>query len=196
MNEVTRILDAIHEGQPQAAAELLTLVYEELRRMAATKMAQENARQTLQPTALVHEAWLRLGGEDQPTWENRAHFFGAAAEAMRRILVERARRRLRLRHGGGQERVDFDEWRSPRRPTTPRTFSPSLDLRGCGSGEGGVRPTALLRGPISGRNGQHLGCFPDHGQALVAVRPRLAEGGIAPELSLRTILQTSWASWR
>ncbi len=109
MNEVTRILDAIHEGQPQAAAELLTLVYEELRRMAATKMAQENARQTLQPTALVHEAWLRLGGEDQPTWENRAHFFRAAAEAMRRILVERARRRLRLRHGGGQERVDFDE---------------------------------------------------------------------------------------
>jgi len=88
---------------------LLTLVYEELRRMAAAKMAQENARQTLQPTALVHEAWLRLGGDEQPTWENRAHFFGAAAEAMRRILVERARRRLRQRHGGGQERVDIDE---------------------------------------------------------------------------------------
>ena len=77
--------------------------------MAAAKMAQENARQTLQPTALVHEAWLRLGGDEQPTWENRAHFFGAAAEAMRRILVERARRRLRQRHGGGQERVDLDE---------------------------------------------------------------------------------------
>ena len=109
MNEVTRILDAIHEGQPQAAAELLTLVYEELRRMATAKMAREDAGLTLQPTALVHEAWLRLGGDEQPTWENRAHFFGAAAEAMRRILVERARRRLRLRHGGGQERVDLDE---------------------------------------------------------------------------------------
>ncbi len=109
MNEVTRILDAIHEGQPQAAAELLTLVYEELRRMATAKMAREDAGLTLQPTALVHEAWLRLGGDEQPTWENRAHFFGAAAEAMRRILVERARRRLRQRHGGGQERVDLDE---------------------------------------------------------------------------------------
>ncbi len=109
MNDVTRILDAIHEGQPQAAAELLTLVYEELRRMATAKMAREDAGLTLQPTALVHEAWLRLGGDEQPTWENRAHFFGAAAEAMRRILVERARRRLRQRHGGGQERVDLDE---------------------------------------------------------------------------------------
>ena len=108
MNEVTRILHAIEEGQTQAAAELLPLVYEELRRMAAAKMARENAGLTLQPTALVHEAWLRLGGDDQPTWENRAHFFGAAAEAMRRILVERARRRLRLRLGGGQERVDLD----------------------------------------------------------------------------------------
>ncbi len=106
---MTRILDAIHEGQPEAAAQLLTLVYEELRRMAAAKMALENAGLTLQPTALVHEAWLRLGGDEQPTWENRAHFFGAAAEAMRSILVERARRRLRQRHGGGQERVDIDE---------------------------------------------------------------------------------------
>ena len=109
MNEVTRILHAIQEGQTQAAAELLPLVYEELRRLAAGKMARENAGLTLQPTALVHEAWLRLGGDEQPTWENRAHFFGAAAEAMRRILVERARRRFRQRHGGGQERVDLDE---------------------------------------------------------------------------------------
>jgi RNA polymerase sigma factor (TIGR02999 family) len=109
MSEVTRILHAIHEGQTQAAGELCPLIYEELRRMAAAKMARENAGLTLQPTALVHEAWLRLGGDEQPTWENRAHFFGAAAEAMRRILVERARRRLRQRHGGGQERVDLDE---------------------------------------------------------------------------------------
>ena len=109
MNEVTRILHAIQEGQTQAAAELWPLVYEELRRLAAAKMARENPGLTLQPTALVHEAWLRLGGDEQPTWENRAHFFGAAAEAMRRILVDRARRRLRQRHGGGQERVDIDE---------------------------------------------------------------------------------------
>ncbi|MSU35058.1 MAG: RNA polymerase subunit sigma [Pedosphaera sp.] len=109
MNEVTRILHAIQEGQTQATAELLPLVYEELRCLAAAKMAQENAVLTLQPTAPVHEAWLRLGGDDQPAWENRAHYFGAAAEAMRRILVERARRRLRQQHGGGQERVDIDE---------------------------------------------------------------------------------------
>lgn len=109
MNEVTRILHAIQEGQPQAAAELLPLVDEEMRRMAAAKRARENAGHTFQPTALVPEAWLRLGGDEQPTWENRAHFFGAAAEALRRILVERTRRRLRQRHGGGQERVNIDE---------------------------------------------------------------------------------------
>jgi RNA polymerase sigma factor (TIGR02999 family) len=109
MNEVTRILEAIERGEPQAAEALLPVVYEELRRLASAKMARERASHTLQPTALVHEAWLRLGGAENQHWQNRGHFFGAAAEAMRRILIERARRRQRIRHGGGQERVDFDE---------------------------------------------------------------------------------------
>lgn len=99
----------MEQGDPCAADQLLPLVYNELRRLAAGQMARESAAQTLQPTALVHEAWLRLGGDAQPTWQNRAHFFGAAAEAMRRILIDRARRRRAVRHGGGQERVDVDD---------------------------------------------------------------------------------------
>lgn len=98
--EITRVLQRIDEGDPHAAAQLLPLVYEELRRLAAAKMARENPGQTLQATALVHDAWLRLGGDAQPQWANRAHFFAAAAEGMRRILIERARRRKSLRHGG------------------------------------------------------------------------------------------------
>jgi len=93
----------------QPADALLPLLYDELRKLAAAKMAREAAGQTLQPTALVHEAWLRLGGDAQPAWQNRAHFFGAAAEAMRRILIDRARSRRAVRHGGSQQRVDLDE---------------------------------------------------------------------------------------
>ena len=100
MSEVTQLLHAINCGEPQAAEKLLPLVYDELRKVAAAKMAQEKPGQTLQPTALVHEAWLRLGGDQQPTWQNRAHFFGAAAEAMRRILIDRARKR-QLRQASG-----------------------------------------------------------------------------------------------
>ena len=92
MSDITRILGRVQQGEAQAAEELLPLVYDELRRLAAHKMAQEAPGQTLQPTALVHEAWLRLGADAQPTWQNRAHFFGAAAEAMRRILIDRARK--------------------------------------------------------------------------------------------------------
>ena len=91
VSEVTRILDSIAQGDSKAADELLPLVYEELRKLAAHKMAAEPAGQTLQPTALVHEAWLRLGGDAQPAWKNRGHFFAAAAEAMRQMLVGRAR---------------------------------------------------------------------------------------------------------
>ena len=109
MSDVTRILDRAQQGDAKAAAELLPLVYEELRRLAAHKMAQEAAGQTLQATALVHEAWLRLVGDGQPRWQGRGHFFAAAAEAMRRILVENARRKRRLRHGGGQQRVGLEE---------------------------------------------------------------------------------------
>ncbi len=108
MSDVTRLLEAIQQGDSQAAEELLPLVYEELRKLAAHKMSNESAGHTLQPTALVHEAWLRLGGGEGAQFENRAHFFGAAAEAMRRILVERARRRQRIRHGGGMEKTDLE----------------------------------------------------------------------------------------
>lgn len=114
MSEVTRLLLAAEQGDPKAAGELLPLVYEELRRLAAHKMAGEADGHTLQPTALVHEAWLRLAGDEgEAQFANRAHFFAAAAEAMRRILIDRARRRLRVRHGGGQERVEPDEVELP-----------------------------------------------------------------------------------
>lgn len=99
----------MRQGDPKAADELLPLVYEELRKLAAAKMANEAAGNTLQPTALVHEAWLRLAGSQNQEWEGRAHFFAAAAEAMRRILIDKARRKRAVRHGGAQQRVDFEE---------------------------------------------------------------------------------------
>lgn len=108
MHDATLLLTAIEQGDPNAAEKLLHLVYEELRRLAASKMAHEAPGQTLQPTELVHEAWLRLIGTKSPSFENRAHFFSAAAEAMRRILIDRARRKLTVRHGGGFKRVDLD----------------------------------------------------------------------------------------
>ena len=108
MGEVTRILEALGHGEAKAADGLLPLVYDELRSLAAEKMARETPGQTLQPTALVHEAWLRLAGGEVPQFANRAHFFAAAAEAMRRILIETARRKKAARHGGGQQRVDFE----------------------------------------------------------------------------------------
>ena len=110
MKEVTQILKAIGDGRVEAAEELLPLVYSELRRLAAARLAQERPGQTLQATALVHEAYLRLTSSEEPaSWENRGHFFAAAAEAMRRILVESARRKRRLRHGGGFQRVELDD---------------------------------------------------------------------------------------
>jgi RNA polymerase sigma factor (TIGR02999 family) len=108
MSDATVLLSAIEQGEPEAAEKLLELVYGELRRLAASKMARETPGQTLQPTELVHEAWLRLVGLENPKFENRAHFFSAAAEAMRRILIDRARRKLTVRHGGGFERVDLE----------------------------------------------------------------------------------------
>jgi len=108
VSDVTRILERAHAGDRQAADELLPLVYGELRKLAAAKMANEAASQTLQPTALVHEAWLRLVGNENQKWNGRAHFFGAAAEAMRRILIDNARRKQAPRHGGGQARLDIN----------------------------------------------------------------------------------------
>lgn len=108
MSDVTRILDAIQAGKPQAASELLPLVYDELRRLAAAKLAHEKPGQTLDATGLVHEAYLRLVGKgDEPQWESRGHFFAAAAEAMRRILVENARQKKSLKHGGDHQRIDL-----------------------------------------------------------------------------------------
>jgi RNA polymerase sigma factor (TIGR02999 family) len=109
VSDVTRILDRVQQGDPQAAEELLPLVYDELRRLAAARMASGSPGHTLQPTALVHEAWLRLTGHDsEAQFQGRTHFFAAAAEAMRHILVDRARRKQALRHGGGQERLDVE----------------------------------------------------------------------------------------
>jgi RNA polymerase sigma factor (TIGR02999 family) len=110
MTDVTRILSAIAQGDPQAAEQLLPLVYDELRKLAAQKMAQEKPGQTLQATALVHEAYIRLVDvEKAQPWDSRGHFFAAAAEAMRRILVENARRKLRIKRGGEQRRLDLDD---------------------------------------------------------------------------------------
>jgi RNA polymerase sigma factor (TIGR02999 family) len=109
MSDVTQLLDAIDAGDPKAADQLLPLVYDELRKLAAHKMAHEIPGQTLQPTALVHEAWLRLKVNQNRHWNGRAHFFGAAAEAMRRILIENARRKRAARHGGGEAKLDINE---------------------------------------------------------------------------------------
>ena len=109
MNEATKIIAAIGRGDPKATDELLPLVYTELRRLAVYKMAHIAPGHTLQPTALVHEAYLRLVGDQPQEWDGRGHFFTAAAEAMRRILIESARRKSAVRHGGGQQRLDVDE---------------------------------------------------------------------------------------
>jgi RNA polymerase sigma factor (TIGR02999 family) len=117
MSEATRLLSAIQDGDPSAASQLLPLVYDELRRLAAQKLAHENPGQTLEPTALVHEAYLRLVGSEGPPgkWEGRHHFFAAAAESMRRILVEKARRKGRHKRGGGRTRqaLDLDQVATP-----------------------------------------------------------------------------------
>jgi len=122
MSEVTRILSAVEQGDPHAAEQLLPLVYDELRKLAAARLADEQPGQTLQPTALVHEAYLRLVGGEQPRyWNGRGHFFAAAAEAMRRILVNRARDKGRLKRGGGRGRVDLEALSDP-------TAAPTDDL--------------------------------------------------------------------
>ena len=109
MSELTEAMRSVGHGESRESEELLPLVYDELRRLAAARMAQEGAGQTLQPTALVHEAWLQLVGGGGRNWENRTHFFGAAADAMRRILIDKARRKSRLKHGGGQARLNLDD---------------------------------------------------------------------------------------
>ena len=109
MSDITMVLQSVGRGESQATEELFSLVYEELRRLAASRMAKESAGHTLQPTALVHEAWLQLVGDGAQMWENRRHFFGAAAEAMRRILILNARRKSALKRGGGQAPVNIED---------------------------------------------------------------------------------------
>ncbi len=109
MDQITQVLEAIRKGDTEASHELLPLVYEELRSLARMRMASESAGHTLQPTALVHEAWLRLTQAGERDWKNRAYFFAAAAQAMRRILVDHARRKARFKHGGGQQRINVDD---------------------------------------------------------------------------------------
>lgn len=109
MNDLTQILRAVERGDGHASEELMPLVYAELRKLAAARMQGEAAGHTLQPTALVHEAWLRLTAGQEQSWQNRAHFFAAAAQAMRRILVDHARRKAGLKHGGGQQRLNIDD---------------------------------------------------------------------------------------
>jgi RNA polymerase sigma factor (TIGR02999 family) len=110
VSDITRVIQDIQQGNLKAADELLPLVYEELRKLAAFKMANEAVGNTLQPTALVHEAWLRVVGDASPKFDGRAHFFAAAAEAMRRILIDRARRKSALKHGAGQPRLDIERF--------------------------------------------------------------------------------------
>ena len=116
MGDITQLLSSSHAGNQNASAELISIVYDELRRIASAKLSREASGHTLQPTALVHEAWLRLGADHQPNWQNRAHFFSAAAEAMRRILVDRARRRIASKRGGGAEHIDLDNVELPGPP--------------------------------------------------------------------------------
>src|SRR5689334_24991032 len=130
MSDVTHILSAIEQGDPSAAEQLLPLVYDELRRLAAQRLAQEKPGQTLDATALVHEAYLRLVDTQKAQhWNSRGHFFAAAAEAMRRILVENARRKSRLRHGGARQRQDLDalDLASPRAPDELVAVSEAVD---------------------------------------------------------------------
>jgi RNA polymerase sigma factor (TIGR02999 family) len=130
MNETTRLISAIERGDSQAAEQLLPLVYTELRRLAAERLARERPGYTLQATALVHEAYVRLVGAEDPRWNGRGHFFAAAAEAMRRILIERARRIRALRHGGSRQRVEFDPalLAAPERPEDLMALDEALDL--------------------------------------------------------------------
>jgi len=107
MNDITQVLQSVNRGEGGASEELMPLVYDELRRLAAARMARESPGQTIQATVLVHEAWLQLAGNGNRHWQNRAHFFGAASDAMRRILIDNARRKARIKHGGGQSRVDI-----------------------------------------------------------------------------------------
>ena len=166
MNDVTRILSAIEHGDPQAAGQLLPLVYEELRKLAAQRLAQEKPGQTLQATALVHDAYLRLVGEEDPGWDGRGHFFAAAAEAMRRILVENARRKGRLKRGGDLARqFEGQEVAASERPEAVLALDEALDRLAASSPE--AAELVKLR--------FFAGCTNAEAASLLAISPRKAD---------------------
>jgi RNA polymerase sigma factor (TIGR02999 family) len=166
MSDLTRILTAVEQGDPHAAEQLLPLVYDQLRRMAAEKMAQERPGQTLEATALVHEAYLRLVGDDRPRhWDGRGHFFAAAAEAMRRILVEAARRKGRDKHGGGRAREAGEpEIAAPERPERLLALDEALGRLAAGSPQ--AAELVKLR--------YFAGCSNAEAAALLGISPRKA----------------------
>jgi RNA polymerase sigma factor (TIGR02999 family) len=184
MVDVPKSQERMGGGEPPPAEELLPLVYQELRKIAAHKMAQEAPGQTLQPTALVHEAWLRLGADAQPAWKDRAYFFAAAAEAMRRILVERARRRTALKRGGGAERVGLDEVEIPlAAPDDERLLAVDEVLEQFAAINPRQAELVKLRyfaGMTFEEAASVLGHRRADGEAMVGLQPGLAGGGNAP----------------
>ena len=188
MSDVTRILAAIEQGDPSAAEQLLPLVYEELRKLAAQRLGQEKPGQTLQATALVHEAYLRLvGGEAASHWNSRGHFFAAAAEAMRRILVENARGKARAKRGGDWRRVDFEDLDVTTCVTPEQlvALDDALETSGLpGPSRGTTRQVALFCRPGSRRSRRVFGRFNGHRLSTLGLRPsvaarRTAEGHVA-----------------
>ena len=184
MSELTRILERVSRGEADATEELWRLAYDELRRMAAFKMAHEAPGQTLQATALVHEAWLRLGGDAQPGWKNRSQFFTAAAEAMRRILVERARSRAALKRGGHAVTISAEE------SEIPVTVPPDEELLAVANCEPWTRLTRL---PLAEHrvsldlNSEAFGTMPVHG--------RRVEGDAAKILRVRRAHRANVCTW-
>ena len=196
------MLTAIERGEPCAAENLLPLVYEELRRVAAARLAQERPGQTLQATALVHEAWLRLTSPGQPEWQGRRHFFGAAAEAMRRILVENARRKKRVRHGGELQRVDIAEVEiaSPMPDDKLLALDEALDkLAECKSPGGGTGEALFLHRADPGASGGANRRVGRHRRADLDLRPGLAvprnQKGPHPTGMNRSCPATGNVSW-
>jgi RNA polymerase sigma factor (TIGR02999 family) len=177
---VTQILEAIGAGDQHAAEELLPLVYEELRRLAAARMAQEAPGQTLQATALVHEAWLRLVGNQRQEWNGRGHFFGAAAEAMRRILIENARRKRAQRHGGDQVKLDLQhvEVAAPAEDDELLALDEALTrFAERDKQKAELVEAPLFRWPHQRRGSRAARNIHSHGRSLVEFQPRLAVRG-------------------
>ena len=178
MSDVTRILSAIEQGDGQAAEQLLPLVYDELRRLAAQKLAQEKPGQTLDATALVHEAYLRLVDTERAQhWNSRGHFFAAAAEAMRRILLNRARDKHRLKRGGGRQRIDLDSVQIAADAESDELIAldEALDILAAEDPTlCRLRQAAILRRAELGRSGRGAGDRPPNRRPLLGLRPCLA----------------------